>query len=174
VATPVSSAPKDIISIRMESAVKSRETASNSTSNRASAKNVMKDTQSSMDSARSSTRPSPATSAVPSGPQASARHAPRDGSSMLTTSAPPSVTSAPPGTTSPETARPATTDPLSNKDSVSPIPIPALSPSQTFFATSGIRRTVSNAHKEASSMLMASALLLVLNATPLTKPQETA
>ena len=93
---------------------------------------------------------------------------------MLITSAPPSVTSAPPGTKSPETARHATSDPLSKLDSVSPIPIPALSPSQIFFATSGIKRTVWNAHREASSMLMASVLPLVLNATPLTKPQETA
>lgn len=101
--TPVSSAPTDIISIRMESAAKSRALASNSTFKKASAKNAMRDTQSSMDDAKESITLRQVILGVLFGPKASVKPAQRDGSSMLITSAPPLATSAQPGMKSLET-----------------------------------------------------------------------
>lgn len=108
------------------------------------------------------------------GLQASVKPAQRDGSSMPTTSAHPSATSAPPGMKSPETAKHAITDQSFKKEDVSSTLIPALSPSQTFYATFGWENNVWSVPREASSMLMVSVSQSVLSAIPSIRPQETA
>ena len=115
--TPVSSALRDTISIKMEFAVKFKVLVSSSTSKKESAKDAMKVTKSLTAAARPS-KPQSAISDVLSGPRVYARPAPRDGTSMLTVLAFLLVISAQPGMRPQENALPATMDQLFKTETV--------------------------------------------------------
>lgn len=112
--------------------------------------------------------------AVPSGLTASARHALRDGFSMLKEFVFLSATSVPPGTKLPELVQLATMDQSFRKVTVLPTSTPVLSPKATSSAKLGIRKIVSSAQIELSSMLMVSVCHLALSATLSTRPLEIA
>lgn len=173
VVTPASSVPIDTISTKMESAVKSKALASNSTFKKESANNAIKATPSSTEDARESTKTRLTILDALFGLKAFVSPAQRDGTSMLKMSASQSVTSAQLGMKPLVLAILATTDPLSKMEPVSPMSILASYLSQTFYAKPGQKNHASSAQKEVSSMLMDFAWLLALNAILSIKLPET-
>ena len=172
--TIASSVQTDTTLIKTEFAAKCRESASSSTSKKASARSATKATPSEMVDAKESTTLTYQTSAASCGSMAPAKLAQKDGSSTLMESVFQSATSALLGMNSLESAPPATTAHLSKPEDVSLMTIQASSPKATCSAKFGTNPTVSNVQTEVTSMLMDSAFQSALSATLLIRLQETA
>ena len=109
-----------------------------------------------------------------SGKTVSAKHAPRDGSSMKKKCVSPSAIFAPHGTTNQEIVPNATTALSFKMESVLPMSTQVSCQKATSYAKSGQKKLVSNAHQEVSSTKMDSASQSAPNAIPLIRPLEIA